>query len=140
MKRNRVISIITVAVCLCLMSVTTFAAEERRASDQIVRYDMKVTTGTDYIDVYFSIDGNGLMNGIGCESIKIYEKEGTSWELIESRDEDDTGMSRSNGLSYANTISFDGEEDIEYRVKVTVFAENDAGRDTRSKTFYVTGR
>jgi hypothetical protein len=29
---------------------------------------------------------------------------------------------------------------VEYRVSVTVFAENSAGRDTRSKTVYVTGK
>lgn len=80
------------------------------------------------------------MNKLGCESIKVYEKSGSRWISCETWDEDDTGMSRSNGAMYANTIYCDGDADVEYKVVVTIFAENDAGRDTRSQTFYVTGK
>ena len=34
---------------------------------------------------------------------------------------------------------FDSEVDVEYRLEITLFAENDEGRDTVSQTFYVTG-
>ena len=37
-------------------------------------------------------------------------------------------------------ISADCEVGIRYKVKVTIFAEDSAGRDTRSQTFYVTGQ
>ncbi len=39
-----------------------------------------------------------------------------------------------------NTITFSGTAGVEYMVVVTVFAEDDNARDTRSKTFYVTGQ
>ena len=140
MKRNRILSIILIVASLCLMTVTAFAAEERRASDQIVRYEMQVLPDTGIIGVTFSISGNGIMNKIGCESLKIYEKRGSTWWIIENLDEDDDGMSSTNSIRHRNELAFDGEAGVEYKVEVTLFAENDAGRDTRSKTFYVTGR
>ena len=80
------------------------------------------------------------MNKIGCESIEVYEKEGADWQLVESLDEDDEGMSSTNVPRHRNDIACDGEAGVEYKVVVTIFAENDAGRDTRTKTSYVTGR
>ena len=78
------------------------------------------------------------MDRIGCESIYIYDR--SSGDLVESFDENDTGMSRSNTVRYANMITADCEVGTRYRVEVTIFAENSAGRDTRSQTFYVTGQ
>ena len=77
------------------------------------------------------------MNELGCESIYVYEV-GKSIP-VESWDEDDYGMTRSNGFAYSHTIYCDSEKDVEYKVVVTIFAEDDDGRDSRSKTFYVTG-
>ena len=61
-------------------------------------------------------------------------------EAAESFDENDTGMSRSNTAKYSNMITADCEVGTPYRVEVTIFAEDSAGRDTRSQTFYVTGQ
>ena len=90
------------------------------------------------IYVNFSVAGKGGMDQIGCESIYIYDR--SSGDLVESFDENDTGMSRSNTAKYSNMITADCEVGIPYRVEVTIFAENSAGRDTRSQTFYVTGQ
>ena len=79
------------------------------------------------------------MDKIGCESIKVYEKSGTRWTLVNSADEDDLGMSQYNSRLQKNTIQFDSESGVEYKVSVTIFAENSSGRDTRTRTFYVTG-
>ena len=78
------------------------------------------------------------MDRIGCESIYIYDR--SSGDLVESFDENDTGMSRSNTAKYANMITADCKVGTSYRVEVTIFAEDSAGRDTRSQTFYVTGQ
>ena len=99
---------------------------------------MTPTSGT--LNVKFSVSGTSMREKIGCESIKVYEKSGTQWTLVDSTDEDDLGMSRYNSRSQKNTIQFDGESGVEYKVSVTVFAENSEGRDTRTETFYVTGR
>ena len=93
-----------------------------------------------HINIEFYVTGNGTMDKLGCESIEVYEQVGTRWEPAENFYEDDDGMSVTNSLRYRNTISCNAEQGVEYKVEVTVFAENDADRDTRSQTFYVTGK
>lgn len=140
MKKSRIVTFILAIVCLSLMTVTTFAAEERRASDQISQYSMEVLPVSGALNVEIYIQGNGSMDKLGCESLKVYEKRGSTWWIIENLDEDDEGMSSTDSLRHRNTISVDTEAGMEYKVVVTLFAEDDVARDTRSKTFYVTGR
>lgn len=116
------------------------SAAESRASDQISMYGITVTPASGVLSVRFSVAGYGIMDKVGCESIYVYEKSGSSWRLTESWDEDDPGMSRYNSYSQVNTILCDGEAGVDYKVVVTIFAEDSAGRDTRSKTVYVTGK
>ena len=139
MNKKRFVTLLMAAVCMFLLAAPAFAAETR-SSVQINSYSMTVTPVTNTLNVKFSVTGNGIMNKLGCESIKVYEQSGSRWVLTETWDEDDTGMSRSNSYAQVNTIYCDGETDVEYKVVVTIFAENDAGRDTRSQTFYVTGK
>ena len=140
MKKSKFVSFfITVVMCLGLLTIPSFAMEYR-ASAQISIYDIKVTPVTNSIVVTFSVTGRGTMEKLGWESIEIYEKIGSRWDEIASCDENDEDMSIFNNASYTNSISFDGERGVEYMVKVTIFAENSAGRDTRSRTFYVTGQ
>ena len=117
MRYKRVISLFCAVICM--MSVVVSASA--RASDQIRSYVMQAK----------SDDGN-------IESIYIYDR--SSGDLVESFDENDTGMSRSNTAKYSNMITADCEVGTPYRVEVTIFAEDSAGRDTRSQTFYVTGQ
>ena len=138
MKQKRFVTLLMAAVCMFLLAAPAFATETR-ASEQINSYSMTVTPKANALSVYFSVSGNSIMNKIGCESIKVYKLSNSRWVLTETWYEDDTGMSRS-GIAMANTIYCDGEADVEYKVVVTIFAENDAGRDTRSQTFYVTGK
>lgn len=139
MKRNRVISLFLAFVCVMSLSIPAFAASAR-ASDQIMSYRMDTIVTEGAVNIEFSIVGRVSMNKIGCESIYLYRKSGNAWVLAASKKENDSGMSASNKGKYANTISFDGTAGTEYMVVVTVFAEDDAARDTRSKTSYVTGK
>lgn len=138
MRKNRFVLAITAFVCAFTLIISAFAVETR-ASDQINDYMMDVTTSKNSIDVRISVTGCGTVNKLGCESIKVYEESGSRWILSESLDEDDEGMSRTNFYSHKNMIYCTGKAGVEYKVVVTIFAENDAGRDTRTRTFYVTG-
>jgi len=138
MRKNR-FAAFALAVACAAMLLLPAAAAEPRASDQLSSHSVEVTTSPGTIDVEFTVTGKYTMNKIGCESIKVFEKTGTRWTLVESLHEDDEGMSRSHSVAHMNMIYCDSEPDVEYRVVVTIYAENDAGRDTRSKTFYVTG-
>ena len=139
MKLKRCVSFVLVFICMLTLTISAHAIENR-ASDQIALYNISVTPTSGTLNVKFSVSGTSMMEKIGCESIKVYEKSGTQWTLVDSTDEDDLGMSRYNSRSQKNTIQFDGESGVEYKVSVTVFAENSEGRDTRTETFYVTGR
>lgn len=78
------------------------------------------------------------MKQIGVEEIRIYEN-GT--RLVENLSKDDSGMSKKSATSYANTIFFDGVSGTQYRVEVSVFAEDMNGSsDSRSKTVTLTAR
>ena len=133
MTKKRIAALFTAVVFMFLMSVSAAA----RASDQIVGYDIDVTASSGELKIYFYVAGTGIKSELGCESIYVYEVGNVLPE--KSWDEDDAGMTRKNGGAYSNTIYFDSEKGVEYKVVVTIFAEDDDGRDSRSKTFYVTG-
>lgn len=137
MKKKQLFSFLMSFVFVFLLVTPAFAATTRESA-QIKQYSMVVTTSPGTLNIQFSISGNKTMNKIGCESIKIYAKLGNSWILVQSLYEDDEGMSRV-GVSQKNTIYCPGSTAWEYKVVVTLFAEDDAGRDTRTQTFYVTG-
>ena len=139
MKKHKIITSICALICILSLIIPTSAAITR-ASDQIRLYwaDAVVTKGA--INVEFSITGKNIMNKIGCESIYIYKTLDTRWIYVNSKTEDDSGMIKTQKSGHTNTIVFNGSAGVEYKVVVTVFAENDAGRDSRSQTFYVTGR
>ncbi len=134
--KKRLISLTCASICLLMMTISAFAIE-MRASEQIISYSMNAVAAGDTIEVTFSVTGINTTSKLGCESIYIYEKSGTRWSLVENLTEDDFGMSRTNTYKHRNTIYCTGDADTEHRVVVTIFAENDAGRDTRTKTFYV---
>ena len=136
MNRKKIFAVLMACVCLFLLSVPALATESR-ASDQIRNYSMNAVARNGSIEVIFSIYGNGKVDKLGCESIKVYEKSGSRWSLVESYDEDDSGMSKSSSSAHINTIYCDMSAGSEYMVAVTIFAENSAGRDTRSDVFFV---
>lgn len=137
MKKNRFTSIILVLIALFVLTIPAFAVQ--CSSDQIKAFSIDVTCGTSTIDVSFSVTGNIYMEKIGCESIDVYEKVGTKWVYSNmlSLSENDSGMSKFNSYSHKNTIYCNKSSATEYKVAVTVFAEDGQGRDTRTKTFYV---
>ena len=139
MKKCRGLFALCVALCLMAMLVPA-SAFDTRASEQIYYHSIDASASGGQIVTRFSVMGNVPMDKLGCQSIKIYEKRGSSWISVASFDEDDAGMSRTNGTRHSNSISWSCKSSVEYRVSVTVFAEDSAGRDTRSKTVYVMGK
>ena len=137
--KKKVLALLCVVACVITLVVPTFASSDR-ASDQIRLYWMDTIVTKGAINIEFSITGKIIMNKLGCESIYLYRKSGSVWVYTDSMTENDTGMSATKKGNHGNTITLDGTAGVEYMVVVTVFAEDDAGRDSRSQTFYVTGR
>lgn len=136
MKTRRLTSLFLAIVCLVLLSTSAVQASET-ASDQIMSWGMDVTLGSGTIDVEFGITGNGIMNKLGCEYIYVYTKNGSDWDDYTYRTEYNTGMSKYNSGTHSNVIYIPCSDDMEYKVVVTVFAENDEGRDSRTRTFFI---
>lgn len=122
-----------------LIALPALAVEDR-ASDQIGRHDIKVTPMPGQIVIKASIYGTGPMNKLGCESIYLFEQYGSAWISNEWLLEDDYNMYNTNSAGHAANYFFDSEPGVRYKVVITVFAENDEGRDTIEETFYVTGK
>lgn len=139
MKIKKFTSLIVAITCTIMFIVPVLSADTR-ASAQIAAYNMEVIPLTDELAIYITITGNGPVNKIGCESIYIYELVQSRWVLRETMLEDDPGMSSDDTYAHKNVICWDSSRGTHYKVEVTVFGENDAGRDTRSETFFVTGQ
>ncbi|MCI8810280.1 MAG: hypothetical protein HFF84_09165 [Oscillibacter sp.] len=109
------------------------------SSDQLYDYEVSVSRmGGGQLKIFFSTRGSGTMTRLGAESISISERADGSWQEVASFDRYDSGMSKANASMYKSQIYFDGTEGVEYRIVVTVFAEDSSGSDSRIKTFYVT--
>ena len=135
MKQKKLVVLLFLIACM----VTTMIPASARASYQIDDYFMDSFSNDEKIYVDFSVTGTNSMKLIGCESIYIYESNGGSWIEVDFLDENDPGMSGRNTLRYAETVNVDCEVGVRYKVVVTIFAEDSAGRDSRQQTFYVTG-
>ena len=131
MKKCRGLLALCVALCLMAMLVPA-SALDMRASDQIYYHFIDASVSGGEIVTQFTVWGNVTMDKLGCQSITISEKRGSSWISVASFDEDDTGMSRTDGTRHSNSISWSCKSGVEYRVSVTVFAENSAEWDVIS--------
>lgn len=125
---------------ICMMSlVTSVFAAEARSSAQIAAYKMNVTSGAGTLATEFTVLGNGGMNKLGCQSIYVYRKTDTGWAYVTCRLEDYEGMSKTDSSYHTKVIYIGCTAGVQYKVVVTIFAENDAGRDARTEVFYLTG-
>jgi len=136
LKLKRSCAYLFTVICLIALLIPVTSAAES-ASDQIMSWGIDVTFGDGTIDVEFGITGNGTMNKLGCESIYVYKKNGTEWDDYTYRTEYNTGMSVYNHFTYANMIEIPCNDSAEYKVVVTVFAEDDEARDSRTDVFYL---
>lgn len=139
MKIKKILSMILSIVCVAALCVPACAVESR-ASAQIAVYKMKVVPHPGYFSVYFTVTGPGNVDKLGCESIYLYKMVDSRWVLVETRLEDDTGMSAEDTYHHSNHIHCDTERGAAYKVVATIFSENAKGRDTRSQTFYEAGQ
>ena len=139
MKKNRIFALIFSVIAMMMLLTPVFAIETR-ASDQINLYGMNVFTGDGALDIEFTITGKGDVKKIGCESIYLYKEVDNDWQFVTRLTEDYRGMSATDVHSYSNTITIGCNDGVEYKVVVTLFAENSAGRDSRTDVFFVTGQ
>lgn len=127
-------------VLVCALFAATSSFAYARASAQIDYYNINaIAAGGGEIAIRFSVTGTNVMKELGAENIYIYERDIYGWKLTETFDKDDPDMTATNTTKYGTTIYYDGESGKEYRIIVTVFAEDKNGEsDSRSKTMTLT--
>ncbi|MCD8147593.1 MAG: hypothetical protein LUD84_10025 [Clostridiales bacterium] len=129
------ISFLVVTFLLSSLSVPALA----RSSEQINTYSTNATVlsgGKIYIS--FSITGKGTMSKIGASSISIAKSVGGLWVAVKSYNSNDAGMAKSNASRCSGSITYSGATGAYYRIKITVFATDSSGTDSRTETHYVT--
>ena len=136
MKKTKVLALILV-VCT-LLAIPSFAAEPR-ASEQIHMHIVYAEAEPGHIYVEATIYGTEIMDKIGCQNLQILKMTDSGWELYVSLFENDEGMSSEDTFVHDYTNTFESEVGVEYYVLITVFAENENGRDNRTYEYYVTG-
>ena len=136
MKTRNLCALFLAVVCALSLGAPAYA----RASAQIKTYNINAVSTGGQIAIRFSVAGTSEMENVGCESIRIYELTSYGRKEVVTLDENDLGMSVRNQESFRNTIYQDVESGVQYLVYVTVFAEDENGRDTRDREFNITGR
>lgn len=127
-----------VLTCVLFAATSSFAAA--RASAQIDYYSINAKAiGNGEIAIMFTVTAPRFMEELGAESIYVYERATLGWDLVEIMDKDDSGMTAHDAMRHGTTVYFNGESGKEYRIVVTIFAEDKDGEsDSRSKTFSIT--
>lgn len=141
MKAKRIVSL-SLALLLALVLTVPVTVAEARGSAQIAVTSIGVYSKLTKIIVEASVHGNGIMDKLGTESIYVWRQVDDGWLLVDSlrEDDDEEDMYSENTTAHMADYYFDSMAGVAYRVDVTLFAENDEGRDTVSRTFYVTGK
>lgn len=129
--------VLPLIILLGILSTFASATGIPRASDQIDNYRIDVIpNGSGALAIEFSVTGTDIMSKIGAKKITVYERTGTTWAIVESLNQYDTNMSSGNVSKYGNTIYFYGQAGTEYKVSVTIFAQDGSGvEDSRVKEF-----
>lgn len=141
MKR-KLLSSLLLALLILGIFVTPASADSGInpfASDQLVKYYSYLVPCEDgEFGIVFSVTGTDFMNRIGAKEIKIYQQLSGRWYLARTIGSNEEGMCDTNTSFHANTIYYTGVSGRNYKVEVTIFAEDADGSDSRSETHYIT--
>ncbi len=131
--RNSTLRIITLVIILTLL-MSTAAFASINASAYISATNTWITRSGSTVKVNFTIVGTGTMDKIGVKYVYLYEKNGNSWNLVETFDYTDpdyaSTMMDSNTGAHAGYLSYSGYANKNYYADVRFYAEKNGGSDT----------
>lgn len=111
------------------------------ASAQLSRYSASaVAKSGGEIAVSFVVEGTGIMSKLGLESVVLWEYRNGGWVEVETYDRNDFNKTRTNAISYTDSISLNGESGVRYKIDVTVFATNSSGTDYGERSCTITAK
>ena len=103
-------------------------------SAQIQSQLLDATLGADgLLTLSYSVSAWGIMHALGAERIVIWRQvDETSWVEALRYDETTSDLWTAEGQHHSGQVRYQGWPATAYRVEVTLFAENDQGRDSRT--------
>ena len=103
-------------------------------SAQIQSQLLDATLGADgLLTLSYSVSAWGTMHALGAERIVIWRQvDETSWVEALRYDETTAALWTPDGQHHSGQVRYQGWPATAYRVEVTLFAENDQGRDSRT--------
>ena len=103
-------------------------------SAQIQSQLLDATLGADgLLTLSYSVSAWGTMHALGAERIVIWRQvDETSWVEALRYDETTSALWTAEGQHHSGQVRYQGWPATAYRVEVTLFAENDQGRDSRT--------
>ena len=132
MRKSTLRIIAFVIVLTFLLSTAAFAA--MNASAYISATNTWITRSGNTVKVNFTIVGTGTMDKIGVKYVYLYERNGNSWNLVETFDYTDPDyddiMMDSNSSGHAGYLPYSGHANKSYYANVRFYAEKDGGSDT----------
>lgn len=131
--RNSTLHIITLVIILTLL-MSTAAFASINASAYISATNTWITRSGSTVKVNFTIVGTGTMDKIGVKYVYLYEKNGNSWNLVETFDYTDSDyddiMMDSSSSGHAGYLPYSGYANKNYYADVRFYAEKNGGSDT----------
>ena len=121
------------AVGLLTTSVGAVGYQVTRASDYLIGYGVSLTAqGDGLMEIYYEVDGKGIMEKVGAQAFYIDEYVNGEWESYdtlyggEHQEYYDYDALGHTGFAY-----FTGEPGVDYRVTLKAYARGyDGGFDT----------
>lgn len=108
-------------------------------SAQLSGHSMGVEpVGQGAFDIRFAVTGRGTMQALGAEEIVVEQLVQGRWLETARFTQDTTPLWAEGRQTYQSQLRYQGWAGEVYRVKITIFAQDETGRDQRSQTFQLT--
>ncbi len=131
--RTKTLRILAIVILLSML-LTTAAFAAVTASEYIAVTSAWITRDGNTVKVNFYIIGTGTMDKIGVKYVYLYEKNGTSWELVETFDYTDPQyaetMMDTSISGHAGYLPYAGSASKNYYADCRFYAERNGGSDT----------
>ncbi len=132
----RLIALVVMVALLIPTSVcaATGEAAQPYASKYLSAYSAYVyLAGNGLVQVYFNVEGTGMMDELGALTIELYEStDKNTWTWVETFKHTSTsGMLSYNDYFHASHVDYQGVEGRYYKAYVCVWAGKNGAGDTR---------
>lgn len=140
MKKLIALTMTLTFVLSCIISSHVFAAQSEElapyASSYFATYAVELSdAGSGRVKVEYNVKGKSTVEEIGVKKIIIQEKNGSTWNDVQTYTSSNYPSFIVTGTTLANgSVTYSGDEGSTYRAKVTFYAKDASGSATKTST------